>query len=231
MFSLQGHFAEKHKFQFRVLVISACGNKANYFFHSNVISCNFNFYMMIFQWLLRHKTVLSTLGSGFGTIICVQLISPYKKTKNRFIVIKKLYMKKKYLPIILEMLTNPSTCGFNDLRWQNLTGKCTWSRGVVATFSHVRTCSQNRDSVTLSGKSCREGVQPSWWNAGARVGRVCRGTAPQRWHCQVTPKCILREPLLLPEPCTTHLPLSHGSKQCPTGHRAAAQRQQTSLLK
>lgn len=82
MFSLQGSFAEKYKFQFRALIISACGNKANYFFHSNIISWNFNFYMMIFQWLLRYKILLSTVRPGFETIICVQFHLPYLKKKS-----------------------------------------------------------------------------------------------------------------------------------------------------
>lgn len=95
MFSLQGSFAEKYKFQSRALIISACGNKANYFFHCNIISCNFNFYMIIFQWLLRHKILLSTVWSGFETIICVQFnLLPSKKKKVWFIVIKKLCMNK-----------------------------------------------------------------------------------------------------------------------------------------
>lgn len=82
MFSLQGSFAEKYKFQFRALIISACGNKANYFFHSNIICCNFYFHMMIFQWLLRHKILLSMVRSGFETIICVPFHLPHPKKKS-----------------------------------------------------------------------------------------------------------------------------------------------------
>lgn len=43
MFALQGFLLEKYTFQFGTVIIDACRNKANYFFHSNIISCSFSF--------------------------------------------------------------------------------------------------------------------------------------------------------------------------------------------
>lgn len=87
------------------------------------------------------------------------------------------------------MLKNSSTSGLNYLKWQNLTGatrKCTWSRGVVATFSWMRTYSQNsKNPSSVTGKSSiyRKGgtVETNCWNTDVRA-------AERQHHRGDTPK-------------------------------------------
>lgn len=122
------------------------------------------------------------------------------------------------------MLKNSSTSGLNYLKWQNLTGatrKCTWSRGVVATFSWMRTYSQNsKNPSSVTGKSSiyRKGgtVETNCWNTDVRAanglqrGNTTEGTLQS--HPKLRSVGTQRKPLLFLEPFTSYFSLRNGKK-------------------
>lgn len=127
------------------------------------------------------------------------------------------------------MLKNSPTFGFNYLKWQNLTGatfKCTWSRGVAATFSWELTLKTPRIHLQWLGKaqSTEKGAQTNCWNTDVRAASGLQRGNTTEVTLQRRPKArsvgTQRKPLLFLEPCTSYFSLSNGKKQCLTGNGA-----------